>query len=386
MRPARAPRGPSRDETAAGPVTRTVVVGLLAVPPDHPAALAELLTRDLAGLLAERVDDRVRWDIRTGWGDQVPAPGAGLEGLLTLADECRVREGWDLVICLTDLPLYIGRTPLVAHASAARRSGLVCLPALGVGQRRSARRTIAALVEWLSALGPESERPAGTPPPRLVEAVRMIRRAIAGHTDGEIGFIAGRWVGRPRLLIGMVRANRPSRAILGLSKLLVAALGTAALALTTETIWQMGDASSGGRLALLMMTALVALVGYLIIGHELWEWPSETLPRSHARLFNLCTTITLAIAVCVSYVGLFIATFAAAELLIAPSMLQGSLHHPVGHADYAALAWIVSTLATAGGAVGSGLENEQAVRAAAYGFHPDPRELHARSRRARRRC
>jgi hypothetical protein len=45
----------------------------------------------------------------------------------------------------------------------------------------------------------------------------------------------------------MVRANRPGRALLGLSKLLVGAFGTAAAALTTNTIWQMGDALGGLR-------------------------------------------------------------------------------------------------------------------------------------------
>jgi hypothetical protein len=29
-------------------------------------------------------------------------------------------------------------------------------------------------------------------------------------------------------------------------------------------------------------------------------------------------------------------------------------------------------MATVGGAIGSGLEDEKTVRAAAYGFHPDP--------------
>jgi hypothetical protein len=36
------------------------------------------------------------------------------------------------------------------------------------------------------------------------------------------------------------------------------------------------------------------------------------------------------------------------------------------------LAWIISSLATVGGAIGSGLEDEETVRAAAYGYHPEP--------------
>ncbi|MEN3265671.1 hypothetical protein [Pseudonocardia sp.] len=55
-----------------------VVVGLLATPPDQPAEVARKLAVDLGDLLAERVDDRVRWEVRTGWGRRSPAPARRL--------------------------------------------------------------------------------------------------------------------------------------------------------------------------------------------------------------------------------------------------------------------------------------------------------------------
>lgn len=33
---------------------------------------------------------------------------------------------------------------------------------------------------------------------------------------------------------------------------------------------------------------------------------------------------------------------------------------------------VISSLATVGGAIGSGMEDEDTVRAAAYGYHPEP--------------
>ena len=85
--------------------------------------------------------------------------------------------------------------------------------------------------------------------------------------------------GRLRLIAGMVRANRPGRALLGLSKLLVGAFGTAAFSLATNSIWQMGDALDGLRLTVIMLLSVAALVGWLVFTHHLWEKPSPDTPR-----------------------------------------------------------------------------------------------------------
>jgi hypothetical protein len=157
-----------------------------------------------------------------------------------------------------------------------------------------------------------------------------------------------------------------------LSKLLVGAIGTAAFALTTSTIWQMGDALGGLRLTVIMLLGLGALVAWLIVAHDLWEKPGRETPVELARLFNLGTVLTLLLATAVSYVVLFAVTVLAAALLIDTSVLEQNLQRPVGVTDYLTLGWIISSLATVGGAIGSGLEDEETVRAAAYGYHPDP--------------
>jgi hypothetical protein len=74
----------------------------------------------------------------------------------------------------------------------------------------------------------------------------------------------------------------------------------------------------------------------------------------------------------VSHVVLFVGTVLAAALLIDTSVLEQTLQRPVDVTDYLTLAWIISSLATVGGAIGSGLEDEDTVRAAAYGYHPEP--------------
>ncbi|GIF52577.1 hypothetical protein DFJ67_0042 [Asanoa ferruginea] len=352
-----------------------IVVGLVATPPDYPARVVARLATELADRLAERVDADVRWTVREGWGEVAPRRTGGVEALLDDLARRRTDDRWDVAICLTDLPLHTERVPLVAQTSVRRRVAVVCLPALGLRQLRAVRAVVPDLVSRLLTNAPDVRiPPAGWSPAELAIRVAAIRRVVdTGDGDaGELRYVASRLAGRVRLVAGMVRANRPGRALLGLSKLLVGAFGTAAFALTTNTIWQMGDALGALRLAAIMVLGLAALVAWLIVAHDLWEKPDNETSPELARLFNLGTTLTLTLATAMSYLVLFAGTVLAAALLIDTSVLEQTLQRPVHIVDYLNLAWIISSLATVGGAIGSGLEDEKTVRAAAYGYHPEP--------------
>jgi hypothetical protein len=350
-----------------------IVVGLVATPPDHPARVAARLTAELADRLAERVDADVRWTVQEGWGEVAPRRDGGAEALLDDLARRRTDDRWDVAICLTDLPLHTDRTPLVAQSSTQRRVAMVCLPALGLHQLRAVRAVVPDLVGRLLADAPDQRAsPARWTSADLTSRGAAIHRVIGAEDVGEVRYVASRLAGGARLLTGMVRANRPGRALLGLSKLLVGAFGTAAFALTTDTIWQMGDALGGLRLTVVMLLGLIALVAWLIIAHDLWEKPDHDTPAELARMFNLGTVLTLTLATTVSYLVLFLGTLLAAALLIDTSVLEQTLQRPAHATDYLTLAWIISSLATVGGAIGSGLEDEETVRSAAYGYHPEP--------------
>ncbi|MBO3744033.1 hypothetical protein [Actinoplanes flavus] len=350
-----------------------IVVGLVATPPDHPARITARLAAELADLLAEQVDSGVRWTVRQGWGEVAPHRDGGAEALLDDLARRRTDDHWHVAICLTDLPLQTGRTPLIAQISTRRRAALVSLPALGLSQLGTVRAAVPHLVGALLADAPGPPHPPGRwAPADLPSRVTVIKRVIGEDDAGELRYVASRRTGRARLLTGMVRANRPGRALLGLSKLLVGAFGTAAIALTNSTIWRMGDALGGLRLTIVMLSALTGLVAWLIIAHDLWEKPDRDTPAELARMFNLGTILTLALATAASYVVLSLGTLLAAALLIDTSVLEQTLQRPAHATDYLALAWIISSLATVGGAIGSGLEDEETVRTAAYGHHPEP--------------
>jgi hypothetical protein len=90
-------------------------------------------------------------------------------------------------------------------------------------------------------------------------------------------------------------------------------------------------------------------------------------------LLNATTVITLTIGALSFYAALFALTLAAAGLFIEGSVLGGAIGYQPGLIEYATLAWIVSSLATLGGALGSGLEAGEDVREAAYTYHRERR-------------
>src|SRR4051794_41716804 len=55
-------------------------------------------------------------------------------------------------------------------------------------------------------------------------------------------------------------------------------------------------------------------------------------------------------------------------MAIDAGVLGEALGHHAGVGDYAVLAWMASSLATIAGGLGAGLESDEAVREAAYGY------------------
>jgi hypothetical protein len=85
--------------------------------------------------------------------------------------------------------------------------------------------------------------------------------------------------------------------------------------------------------------------------------------------------------VLIRYLALYVLNLLWALFVLDPAVMGGYLNQPFRHADLFVLAWFVASAATVGGALGSGLESDDAIRAAAY----SKREEGRRSRLARER-
>ena len=116
---------------------------------------------------------------------------------------------------------------------------------------------------------------------------------------------------------------------------------------------------------------MTAAIVTLIVAHRLWERAQEPHAREQVALFNLATLATVAFGVASLYAGLFLASLAGAGLLIDSSLFASQVGHGVDFWTYVRLAWLASSLATAGGALGAMLETDTAVREAAYAYSPE---------------
>jgi hypothetical protein len=321
---------------------KTLHVGLVA-DPAAPTAIARRMS-DLSP--AEGADS---WDITvlsepftTGSEDVDTAMGR-------LWDHARERD-WDLVVGLTELPLHDheGRHLLV-QTDPEQRTAVLSLPALGgIRMHSRSRRAVRSLVSAMSEPGTE---------------------------DGEHRVVLPQLRGRWRLLLGMVLANRPWLLVPGLKSALVAALATGAVATVNSTVWLLADSLSWWRLVVATIASIALVVAWLVIDGELWDRPEDDSPqaRERSRLYNASTLLTLTAGVLICYVALYVVNLAWAFFVLDPDLMGDYLNAGLGFPDLFVLAWFVASAATVGGGLGSGLETDEAIRAAAYSKREEDR-------------
>ncbi|MFD7306780.1 hypothetical protein [Promicromonospora sp. NPDC059942] len=330
----------------------SVRVGLVADP-----AAPTVIAQGLADLRPP--DGGVAWDITV-----VSEPfTTGSEDLRTaldrLQDEARERD-WDLVVGLTELPLHDGNgRHLLADTDPGRQAAVLSLPALGgLRVHARARRAVRSLVSTMA-------EPSGEDRHRVV-----------------LPRLRGRW----RLLLGMVLANRPWLLVPGLKSALVAALATGAVATVNSTVWVLADSLSWWRLVVASIASVTLVVAWLVIDGELWDRPEGDSPqaRERSRLYNASTVLTLVTGVVICYCALYVVNLVWALFVLDPDLMGGYVGATLGYGDLVVLAWFVASAATVGGGLGSGLESDEAIRAAAYSKREeDRRERLARDRQGR---
>ncbi|MFF2999551.1 hypothetical protein ACFVTC_34160 [Streptomyces sp. NPDC057950] len=345
------------------------VVALLA-DPDAPTEIAQRMARILPTRLADKSGQGHRFDVEV-----VSEPfTAGTEDLPTLMRRIKERgraESWDIVVALTDLPLDSHGHRLVVELSHEHGLALLSLPSLGglrlqTRARRAVEEAVLGLAGW-QASGAEGP-PQSLSGPLAGRLTPIHPGPVEEEETADLRYVVSGLRGSLWVLVGMVRANRPWRLVPGLSKALAAALATGAVATVNSTIWNLAESLSTPRLVIATVGSVALMIGWLIVDAQLWHRSAEVSreARHRATLYNASTVVTVGIGVVVCYVGLIVINLVWALFILNGQVFASTTRTPLHATEYLTLSWFVASVATVGGALGTGLESDEAIRAAAY--------------------
>jgi hypothetical protein len=356
----------SASETSRQP---ELVIGLLASP-----GPASELTESLVGEIADRLAGQLpgpRWRVEFV-SDRLVEPPTDLSTLIAAGRRMLLERGWHLAVCVTDLPLQTARRPVIAHVSATHGLAVLSMPALGPVSVR--KRTVETIVRLVGHILGDLPPTADAAPP--TQAVTRRMRELGGRTErGErgAGFVTRVITGNIWLLLGMLRANRPWRLALRLMRALAAAFAAGVFALVTSDIWRLAHYLGSPRLTVIALGSVAGITVTIVAATGLWERSPHRAAREQVALFNIVTAATVGLGVAALYLALFAIMLAAALLLVPGNLLGLVLGGPADVADQVSLAWLATSIATLGGALGAALENGETVREAAYTYQPDTR-------------
>lgn len=327
-------------------------VGLVA-DPASPTAVARRMTDLAPPITAEAVG----WTVEL-ISEPFTLGSEDVDVAVARLGEHAEQNGWDLVVGVTELPLRAddGRY-LLAAIDARRRSAVLSLPALGgVRVQARARHAVRGLMDEMTE--PATREDQRLPLPRISA--------------------------RGRLLMGMVLANRPWMLAAGLKSALVAALATGAVATIEPTVWSLAISLSGWRLAAAMVASIAILIAWIVIDGELWDRPEDDSPasRERSRLYNTSTILTLTVGIVICYLALYAVNLAWALFVLDTAVMSDALGRAVTLPDLFVLTWFVASAATLGGALGTGLESDDSIRAATYSKREEERRARLAGERA----
>lgn len=260
----------------------------------------------------------------------------------------------EAVILLTELPRGYRKRSLMIEIDHRRRMAIISAPSLGPLLGPGLMRCIVAAVR------------------RLHDAEDCGRVPFAtgwiSEDDGRYDYLLSRRrLSRIRMVLGMVRSNRPWRLIPTLTGLTAAAAATASFGIFYSSIWQMAAALSVGRLALITGLSVTLASVWLIINNRLWQ-PAGGIDAWRRGLYNAATVCTVVFNAVILYALLFVATGTAAAIVIDTGFMSEQLGEPANIGSYAKLAWLATSMGMVAGGLGSSVDSRDDVLRATYGY------------------
>lgn len=409
---------------------KNITVGIISAP-DHATKLTENTLQELEKLLREKIDPDIYWHI-VQVIDPLTGAAEAAQEILYSAASIKYKNEWDYAICLTDLPIFFEKDVVVADLSFRYNVAQISVPTFGFLAMK--KRVKKAIIQLLSELyeqdkykdieenqlneqNKEQVETTSTLLKRIFPFLPMKRQVNPDiYFKSELDFVKEefhiqetndstekinsrleneddqrthsydindnnidvrylmypRINGKFKLILGMTIANNPLRIMASFKGVTTVAFTTGAFGLIFPTIWKLGQLFSIYRLTSMMCAAMIGLVAWLIIAHNLWEHTSMRNEPNLRRLYNMVTVTTLVVDVLTYYIILFILFSITIMLIIPVDYFQSEINDVNGSGSaffqYLRAAWATTSISTIVSAIGVGLEDEELVKDITYGY------------------
>ncbi|MEN1969767.1 hypothetical protein WMZ97_17015 [Lentibacillus sp. N15] len=363
-----------------------MTIGIIAAP-DLPASTAEVIKDDLPDAISTITWNQMEWNVETQIS---PLAGAAekISDILAEAKKLREKYRWDYAICLTDLPVFSGKNVVLADVSVNDGVAHISLPAFGaLPTPKRIKNTVVKLVKELyiqCTVGAEKHemRTNGIGPINKEKnkgAFKKLKEVLRFHpffrvSSPTVEGVGVRFIIRSKLngwafvLLGMAIANRPWTIMPSFKGVVALAFASGAYGLIFPTLWQLSMSYNLPRFFGLMFASILAMLVWIVFAHNLWERPSQNTTSHLRMLYNTATIITLLFSILLYYLVLFALFLLAVSIFVPPDLFGFQSDQNVGVHDYLKLAWLVTSVATVAGSIGSGLEKTEVVGKVTYGY------------------
>lgn len=364
-----------------------LVVGIVAAP-GIANKLSHKMVDALPDLLSKYISSQYKWKIEvivnalTGLAEEADKAYQKTEDYLD-------RYNWNYIISLTDLPLFHDNEAVIAvDINEENGASMISIPAYGWRPlTKRLEKTIITVIHEINLQfsdhakddneKDDEERQKEYRNIFPFSNLRKIRTyADETHTMHIRYIVASKVSGNLRLLSGMTFANNPLRLMQSMNSVIAIAFTTGASGMIFSTMWQLGNTFTAGRLTVLSLFAIIGMIAWIILAHNLWESTRYSQNRKITRLYNMTTLTTLGTSVLIYYIVLMLLYIIAALILLPSGFLgrQLELKHVAPFSLYIFIAWFAASISTIAGAIGAGMRNEKLVRESTYGSRQQMRK------------
>ncbi len=358
-------------------MTKSYSVGLI-VAPEFSEKIGQKLVEKLPESLKKHKTNRVEWKIEM-ITDPMTGAAETINEIFEKASTYKQEKKYDYLICLTDLPIFHKRKVVAADINEDKQVILLSIPAFGwFNLFKRIKHAIIYSFNEIDGENKETKKDSAQVIWRgfSISPIQKVKVKLRETNDIHVRYLGYPKInGSFRLLLGMTYANNPFQMMSSLTGVIAVAFTTGGFGMIFTTMWKLSHLFSNGRLSLISLAAIIGMVLWVIIAHELWEKVKTSSHKRISSLYNLTTISTLLIAVSAYYLVVFILFLGMSLVLIPAEFLSSTLelHESVTFVNYLKIAWFAASLSTMTGAIGVGLENEQKVRDSTYGYRQKSR-------------